>query len=73
MQNIDATITENMSILPEKFAKQWKLLNTKAADEAEIKAKLKLKIPIIPSILEYENEFSVDLKKVAQKLRSYLF
>jgi len=73
LENINTTITENLGILPERFAAEWKKLNTKAAVEVEIKSKLKWKIPIIPFILDYENEFSMDMKKVAKKLREFVF
>ncbi len=73
LKSLDDIIEEHMNILPERFLKVWQLSNKKSADEVEIKGKLKFKIPIIPLVLDYENEYSMDFKKLAGKLRQFTF
>lgn len=69
---INSMIADHVADLPEAIAQQLKSLNTKAADYTDAKGKLKLKIPLIPSILEYEKELSWDLRKMAEQIWSDL-
>lgn len=73
LQQIETTISENLNIIPKELAAELKRLSEKAPDDVDVKGKLKYKIPIIPLFMEYEGEFSMDLKRLAHKLRGFLF
>ena len=70
---LDAAINEQLANLPETIVTQWAALNSKANDGVEVKARLKLKVPIIPFLLDYEGETLVDMKKLGKKLRGIVF
>ena len=73
LENIIKEMELVKAALPKEIAREWKKLNNKSADDVDIKTKLKLKIPIIPLLLDYETELSTDTKKLANKLRSFIF
>ena len=70
---LDAAINERLGELPQEIVTQWAALNSQANDGVEAKAKLKLKVPIIPFLLDYEGEFAFDMKKLGKKLRGIVF
>ena len=65
---ISAMIGDHLAELPEIITQHWKALNAKAPEYTDVKGKLKLKIPIIPTILEYEKELSWDLRNIAKQI-----
>lgn len=72
LKQIEAAVNAQYSSLPSSIITQWSALNQKANDGVDIKAKLKLKLPIIPFLLEYEGEWSIDAKKLGKKLSGIL-
>jgi hypothetical protein len=56
--------------LPENNAAvaKWLAESSKAKPITDVKGKLKLNIPLIPLVLSYEKELSVDLKRVFNEL-----
>jgi len=68
VQEINNMVAEHILELPDTLQQQWKTLNSKAADYTDAKAKFKLKIPIIPAILEYETELNWDIRKLAKEV-----
>jgi GTPase SAR1 family protein len=68
VQEINNMVAEHILELPNTLQQQWKTLNSKAADHTDAKAKFKLKIPIIPAILEYETEVNWDIRKLAKEV-----
>lgn len=73
LENISKEMESIAATLPKDVAAEWEKLNNKHADGVDIKKKLKLKIPIIPFLLEYETEWSIEAKKLSKKLRRYVF
>jgi predicted nucleic acid-binding Zn-ribbon protein len=67
-KRIDEMLGQHFLELPATLTEQWKKLNEKSAEYTDAKGKIKLKLPIIPSILEYEVETNWDLKKVAKQI-----
>ncbi len=65
---INSLIAEQIADLPEAITQRWKALNAKSPEYTDTKGKLKLKIPIIPAILEYEMEASSDLRSIAKQI-----
>lgn len=68
VQDINNMVAEHLDELPDTLLQQWKTQNSKAADYTDAKAKFKLKIPIIPAILEYETEVNWDIRKLAKEV-----
>jgi internalin A len=73
LEDITNEMTNLESTLPLTIATEWKKLSSKPADDVEIKTKLKLKIPIIPFLMDYETEWGMDAKKLAKKLQGFIF
>jgi GTPase SAR1 family protein len=70
---INEMLVEHQEALPAAVAEHLKQLNSaKPAEYTDVKGKLKLKIPIIPTILEYEKELSWDLRNMAKQIWSDL-
>lgn len=65
---INSLIAEQIADLPEAITQRWKALNAKSPEYTDVKGKLKLKIPIIPAILEYETEASWDFRGIAKQI-----
>ena len=55
-------IEEQIKGLPDHMIQEWKQINKKPADYADVRSKLKLTIPIIPTILSYDTEISWDIR-----------
>jgi hypothetical protein len=53
-------------------AAEWQSLLTQLERDTSLEQKLKLTIPIIPGLLEYENELSVDVKEMLKQAWSRL-
>jgi internalin A len=71
-QRLTAAVEEMLDQLPEGITKKWSELKSKSTVNPDIKGKLKMKIPIIPTILSYEKEISYDLIKLLQRIWSDL-
>jgi internalin A len=71
-QRLTAAVEEMLDQLPEAVTKKWSELKSKSTVNPDIKGKLKMKIPIIPTILSYEKEISYDLIKLPQRIWSDL-
>lgn len=73
LQKVDEALAEHLDALPTRINEEWQKLNAKSNSSAEVKSKLKFKLPIIPFILDYEGEISIDMKKVREKLKGIMF
>jgi hypothetical protein len=73
LENIKNELKSIAAILPKEITSEWQKLNSQPPDSVDIKTRLKLIIPIIPLLLNYETEWVMDGKKLAKKLRGYVF
>lgn len=71
-QRLTITIEKLLDQLPEAVTKQWSDLKSRSTVNPDIKGKLKVKIPIIPTILSYEKEIGYDLIKLPKRIWSDL-
>ena len=67
-QEITETLENNLDKLPDQVVQKWKEANAKASGIPDAKSKVKLKIPIIPAILEVEKELDWNLKKLVRSI-----
>lgn len=72
LQQVNDLIADHMLDIPQQVAQTWKALNAKSAEYTDVKGKLKLKIPLLLGLMEYEKELNWDLRKMANQIWSDL-
>lgn len=79
MIRIIDTVQKSILEISDKFGEEdpmieeSKKLNNEITSYSDLKGKLKLSIPIIPTILKYEKELSWDLKKAFKKIKNNFY
>lgn len=72
VQQINDLMVDHFAEIPQQVTQSLKTLNAKSAEYTDVKGKLKLKIPLLFGLVEYEKELSWDLRKLVNQIWSDL-